>query len=111
MSTDFWKFWSSENGFDKKAWLEAYEGARNKKSTSPTRTVINIIVGEASPVRILETNIYAKEARRPRDLLAKDKDTRPIDFLIEKIQPRMIVAHGVKAQRYLIRQEHQSGCP
>lgn len=102
-SADFWDFWNSDDGFDKSAWRAAYWRERQNlpNTTSRSRSVIDLIVEEANPVKILETNIYAKATKRAVDLPSKQRLTAPFDFLIESIQPRVIVAHGKKAQEYL----------
>jgi hypothetical protein len=111
MSADFWHFWRSGYGFDKSAWFEAYKGERQeqplkpgktrRKSVSNTRSMIGWIVEEASPVKILETNIYAAPTEQAVDLPSERRLTAPFDFLIESIQPRVIIAHGEDAEAYL----------
>lgn len=110
MSVDFWHFWRSGYGFDKSAWLKAYEkdrqdcplktGKTRRNSISNTRRVIGWILGGASPVQILETNIYAAPTEQAADLALAQRLTAPFDFLMESIQSRVIVAHGKDAARH-----------
>lgn len=102
-STDFWDFWNTGYGFNKKKWFGAYSKVRqdkHKPDSSPTRNNIGSLVRKLKPAQVLETNVYAKEAERAKDLREEDKDTDPIAFLIEVIQPRVIVAHGKPAATY-----------
>lgn len=100
MSADFWDFWCSGKGFDKPAWFDAYMRER-RNSITPSRRVIDSLVKEASPVQILETNIYAAPTKKEVDLALEQQTTETIDFLIKSIQPRVIVAHGKPAATHL----------
>ena len=103
MSTDFWDFWDSEYGFHKSAWYEAYKADRQgePKSTSPTRERINRIVENASPVKILETNIYAAPTKKKADLNLEQQTTEIFTFLLKTIRPQIIVPYGKKAVQYV----------
>lgn len=111
MSADFWQFWRSDYGFDKAAWFEAYlqdrklqpmkPGKTRRNSVSNTRRVIDWILEEASPVRCLETNIYAAPTEQAVDLPPEQRITTPFDYLLEKLQPRLIVVHGEEAASHI----------
>jgi hypothetical protein len=73
---DFWTFWDPNTGFKKSEWLQNYirerrqrplkPGRTRRNTISSTRRVIDWIVSEASPLKILETNIYtAAPVREP----------------------------------------------
>lgn len=111
MSADFWHFWRSGYGFDKPAWYEAYKVERQQRPLKPgktrrnpisnTRRVIEWILEEANPVPVLETNIYAAPTEQALDLTSAQRLTAPFDFLMESIQPRVIVVHGNDAASHL----------
>ena len=111
MSADFWQFWHSGHGFDKAAWFEAYikdrqrrplkAGKTRRKAMSNTRRVIEWIVEEAKPVRCLKTNIYAAPTKQQVDLVPEQRTTTAFDYLLKKIQPRLIVCHGKEAARHI----------
>ncbi|MET3653257.1 hypothetical protein [Dyella japonica] len=104
MGTDFWHFWRPNQGFDKSAWLEAYVADRRRRplshgktrrpELSPSRRVMGWILEEASPISVLETNIYATPTRRKEDLASQDRNAEPFDFLLRTIKPTVILVHG-----------------
>ena len=99
MSCNFWDFWSDDYGFDKQGWLKVYTDERKRqgerKRLSPTRNIIEYVIGAARPVRCLETNIYAKPSSNRKQYIA------PFDYLLRKINPKLVVAHGKTAQGHL----------
>lgn len=107
MSEDFWKFWDTGRGFNKAAWLDAYKKERQLRPLRPGQTRRNVVsrtrrgiewvVEDASPIRCLETNIYAAPTERAADLALEQRLTAPFDFLLKKIKPRVILAHGADA--------------
>ena len=111
MSEDFWKFWRSGHGFDKNVWLEAYKkdrqlrplkpGKTRRNAISNSRRVIDWVLEDASPIRCLETNIYSSPTEQAVDLASEKRITKPFDFLLSKIQPRLIVVHGDDAARHI----------
>lgn len=111
MSVDFWDFWKDSYGFNKCAWFEKYKEERQNRPLEPgktrrnevskTRRIIDVIVENARPVRCLETNIYAKATEKGVDLEEQDRVTAPFDFLLRKVEPRLVIAHGREAEDYL----------
>lgn len=111
MSADFWQFWRSDHGFDKKAWFEAYKkerklrplrpGQKHRTEVSRTRGVIECILEEAGSVQCLETNIYADPTERGRDLPHSQRVTAPFDYLLKRIKPGLIVVHGRDAATHV----------
>lgn len=109
MDADFWSFWRSGSGFDKKAWLEEYKRDRAQRPLKPgktrrnlvsnTRRVIEWIIEAAAPCRCLETNIYALPSDDKASLAEESRKTAPFRFLLETIKPSVIVAHGDDAIR------------
>lgn len=109
MEADFWQFWDSNNGYNKATWLETYieerknrplpEGKKRRTSISKTRRVIEKILQSTSPIHCLETNIYDTPTPKASDL--KEKDTCTFLFLLNTIKPKIIVAHGVDAVKYV----------
>jgi UDP-N-acetylmuramyl pentapeptide synthase len=63
--------------------------------------VIEWIIDAASPISILETNIYAVPTQREVDLPALQRQTDLFDFLMEAVKPGVVVAHGKKAEEHL----------
>lgn len=108
MSGDFWDHWRSGCGFDKAAWFKAYQeerrlrplkpGKKRRAAISNTRRVIEWIIEAASPVRCLETNIYAAATAQATDLTGDQRRADPFVFLLTAIRPRIVVAHGKDAE-------------
>ncbi len=98
-SCDFWHFWDDEKGFDKVAWFRRYcdERAKNGKPISPTRERIAKIVGAASEVKILETNLFGVPTGKQAELRREDKQSSIFDFLLSSIAPKVILFHGAPA--------------
>lgn len=105
MKAGFWTFWVPGVGFNREEWFRAYVAERMEAGPKPgktrvtkvshTRTFINeVIYGAGSGVNILETNIYATEKPAYSELQADEKITAPFDFLVRRIKPRLLVAHG-----------------
>lgn len=111
MSSDFWNFWRRGYGFDKSAWFAAYlhdrrirplkPGKKRRPTVSNTRRVIDWVLQEASPVQVLETNIYSAPTEQIDDLALERRLTAPFEFLVESVKPDVIVAHGKDAAAYL----------
>ncbi|MDE2890712.1 MAG: hypothetical protein OXR72_21130 [Gemmatimonadota bacterium] len=49
----------------------------------------------------IETNIYAKATEKGVDLEEQDRVTATFDFLLRKVEPRLVIAHGREAEDYL----------
>ena len=111
LSADFWRFWVSNYGFDKKAWFDSYceerrtrplkPGKKRRNAVSNTRRVMDWILEAASPVRCLETNLYATPTEQAADLPLQQSFTAAFDFLVVAIKPRIIVTHGKEAGEYI----------
>jgi hypothetical protein len=112
-SMPFWPFWNDETGFDRAAWLESYRDHRKaeplklnrvrRQPISSTRQRIEWIAEVASPVKILETNLYALPTRKAADLGRADRATEPFEFLVAEISPSVILLHGAEVQREFAR--------
>ena len=111
MSVDYWDFWSDSYGFDKCAWITKYKeerrnrplkpGRKRRNEVSNTRRIIEEVVQSAKPVKCLETNIYAKATEQASDLEERSRVTAPFDYLLRKVAPRLVIAHGREAEDYL----------
>lgn len=111
MKADFWGFWTSGRGFDRARWFEAYcrerqerplkPGRTRRNRVSATRTRIDCALDGAAPVRCLETNIYAFPTEAAAELTAANRSTAVFDFLLDRIQPKVILAHGEPAVTHL----------
>jgi hypothetical protein len=96
----FWPFWTVNQGFDKAAWEVAYEQARvdrGKRAVSNTRERINRIAAAASPISCLETNVFATPTPSLGELPPTSRGSSLLAFLVESIQPLVILTHGVDA--------------
>ena len=98
-STNFWDHWPIETGCDKKGWIDDYLEYHNK--FSPTRKRIEIFFENTRPLKILETNIFPFPSNRESDLNSIYRDTRLFDYLVETIQPKLILGHGLSTIKHL----------
>ncbi|MCQ4249767.1 MULTISPECIES: hypothetical protein [Pseudomonadota] len=111
MEGDFWRHWQSNFGFDKAAWFDEYRRVRSAKPLKPgrtrrqpvstTRKRTELVLRGASPVRCLETNLYPTPSASAVDLTHHHRDTGVLEFLLERIRPQAILAHGKEAVAYM----------
>ena len=111
MSSDFWQFWETGEGFNKAAWFEAYKQERQTRPLEPGKTrrdpvgdsrrVIDWVLESVAPIHCLETSICSAPAQSATDLPLAARVTAPFEFLLAKIKPQVIVAHGEDAVRHL----------
>lgn len=109
--TDFWAHWRDDYGFDKSAWYADYlrvragrplkPGRTRRLAVSTTRRRTELVLKAAAPVRCLETNIYAMPSASAAELATHYRDTSVFAFLLERIKPRVILAHGEEAVAYM----------
>lgn len=91
--TPFWPFWHSERGFNRQAWLSAYQAdTRNKRNQ--TRPRIEVLVRELSPVRCLELNIFPYSSRNEVELLPHLRDTRVFNLMLSLVRPKLLFVFG-----------------
>lgn len=113
VTADFWSHWRDGYGFDKAAWYVDYLSARAAKPLKPgrtrrlamstTRKRIELVIKAAAPVRCLETNIYSTPSASASELSSDLRSTAVFDFLLKRIKPRVILAHGEDAVAYMRR--------
>jgi hypothetical protein len=105
----FWKFWDDSTGFKKEEWVHYYKLERSQQSSksgkrnravSPTRANIDQIVFGASPVKILEANVYTKPTHSQGVFPESSKKSDALEFLLFEIKPRLILLHGEKAREF-----------
>ncbi|MBC3909660.1 hypothetical protein [Undibacterium umbellatum] len=111
MSTDFWNFWTTQEGFDKSKWFEEYKkerqlsplrpGKKRRNTVSNSRRVIEWVLEGASTLQCLETNIYARATEQAADLKTELRIATNFDFLVKKIKPLIIVTHGRDAESHI----------
>lgn len=94
--SNFWQFWSAE-GMDREAWRKSYLAERGDKGPTRTRKRIEEIV-ELVGLPVLETNVYATEAASGTRLRGEEHEVSVFQMLVEEIRPKVILAHGKKAQ-------------
>jgi hypothetical protein len=95
--TPFWRYWREGYGFDRASWEVDYRSARSsrgQRDVSNTRRAITILVESCAPLKCLEANVYAKPTKRQSDLNASDTRNSLLAFLVSRIRPQWIVAHG-----------------
>ncbi|WP_083246436.1 hypothetical protein [Mesorhizobium sp. SEMIA 3007] len=107
MTADFWEFWRSGYGYDKAAWFKRYleeraakplkPGKTRRQKISATRRNIECFVEGATGVRVLETNIYARASDDMKSLDLSSREMAPFKFLLDTINPKVIVVHGKPA--------------
>lgn len=115
LHVDFWTHWSMEKGFDKHQWFECYKENRRKQPLKPgktrrneisnTRRVIEWIVEELKPNKVLETNIFTTATEEYADLKQHQRSTETFDFLTEAIAPKLFVVHGKDATEHVSRRQ------
>ena len=104
---DYWRWSEPKRGFDKSAWQAAYNAKRVEEGddkSSRTRKVIDLILKGlemASRWPCLETNIYATEKETPGNLKGEEKSTREFDFLLEALEPAIILTHGKAPEEHV----------
>ena len=116
MSRGFWDFWRRGYGFERQLWFDAYKEERASRPLAPgktrrnpisnTRRVIEWIIEGASPVRFLETNVHSLPSDDIKSLAHEDRQTLPFDFLLDRLRPRAILAHGNDAAAWMEYRAH-----
>jgi hypothetical protein len=96
---DWWRFWSSDSGFDIAAWRKDYDEERAARGKGASATRLRIDRLKASVPNILETNIFATPSTRMANMSASN--TEAFDLLLTTFRPRVIIAHGVPSAKYL----------
>lgn len=117
MEEDFWSYWRTSVGFDKGSWFKDYKrhreqqplklGRTRREAVSRTRRMLDLVVAAAEPVRCLETNLFSTASPTADELPGGSRLTAVFDFLVEAIQPGLIVAHGADPAAHI--QQHVSG--
>lgn len=107
MTASFWDFWRPGYGFDKAAWFREYKrerslqplkpGKTRRNEVSNTRRVMDWVIAAVPRYACLETNIHALPSKDKRGLLFERRETAPFRFLLERIRPAVVVAHGEDA--------------
>lgn len=110
-SVAFWPFWNDKTGFCKKAWYERYLieraaapltlGRTRSQLVSSTRRRIEWIVDAASPVKILETNLFSVPTPKAADLRIEDKQTSAFEYLLSEVSPSVLLLHGKAVREYV----------
>lgn len=110
MKSDFWSFWSKENGFKKAEWLESYILERKLKPLKPnktrrnklsnTRQRIEWIIDSIKPIKTLETNLFVKATPTADELKSEDRESSVFEYLLESIKPKILFLHGNEVIEY-----------
>ena len=94
----FWSFWTDSRGFRKAEFVRELEELTD--GLTRTRKYIEIVAAAAGPRDTLETNIYPYAKPRARDLTAEEKRTDIFKYLLDTINPRIVLAHGGEAKKF-----------
>jgi hypothetical protein len=95
-TTPFWKFWNSETGMNRKAWLDAYR-ASHDGTVSRSRAAIERFVPQVA-ARVIELNAYVAQSNRIADLEPERRKTDVLRFVLDAVRPKVIVCAGVRAR-------------
>lgn len=90
---DWWRFWSSDSGFDFASWRKDYDAERAARGKNASATRLRIDRFKTSVPNILETNIFAAPSTKMANM--PDSSTEAFDLLLATFTPRVIIAHGV----------------
>lgn len=96
---DWWRFWSSDNGFDLVSWRKEYDAERAARGKGPSATRRRIDRFSEKLARVLETNIYATPSTNMANMPGSTTDA--FDLLLRTFKPSVIIAHGVPAAKHL----------
>lgn len=96
---DWWRFWSSDSGFDYESWRKDYDSERAARGKKASATRLRIDRLRASLPNILETNIFATPSTKMANMPASN--TEAFDLLLATFRPRVIIAHGVPSAKHL----------
>lgn len=96
---DWWRFWSSDSGFDYASWRMEYDAERAARGQGASATRLRLDRLKASIPYILETNIFATPSTRIANM--PSSNTEAFDLLLTTFRPRVIIAHGVPAAKHL----------
>jgi len=102
----FWRYWDDQRGFDRRRWYDDYRAKRQgdyNGPISPTRARIELIVSAAAPVKMLETNLFSEATRRVSELTAEHKKSDVFQFLLDEIEPRVLLLHGARVKTHFER--------
>ena len=110
MNSDFWSFWSKDNGFKKAEWLESYILERKLKPLKPnktrrnklssTRQRIEWIIESIKPIKTLETNLFVKATPTADELKSEDRESSVFEYILETIKPKILFIHGNEVIEY-----------
>ena len=110
MNSDFWSFWTKENGFKKAEWLESYILERKLKPLKPnkkrrnklsnTRQRIEWITESIKPIKTLETNLFVKATPTADELKSEDRESSVFEYILETIKLKILFIHGNEVIEY-----------
>jgi len=96
---DWWRFWSSENGFDLALWRSDYDAERKERGKGPSATRLRIDRFKAAIPNILETNIFSTPSTSMANM--PESNTEAFDLLLATFKPKTIIAHGLPVAKHL----------
>lgn len=95
-ATPFWPFWSYRHGLNRQAWLADYIRRENRFKRS--RAAIERFIPQVK-ARVVELNAHAASSRRLAELDQARRETDIFRFVLEAVQPKVIVCAGATAFR------------
>lgn len=96
---DWWRFWTSDKGFDYASWRSDYDAERALRGKGASATRLRIDRLAVAVPYLLETNIFATPSTQMANM--PTSTTNAFDLLLATFSPHVIVAHGVPAAKHL----------
>lgn len=94
-ATPFWKFWDNDRGFNRKLWLDSYQGKKSRSRSAIERLIAQI------PSSVIEVNLYTTSSRRLAHLPKFAHVTTSCDLILEAVRPSIIVLAGATVGKVL----------
>ena len=108
----FWDWWDDHYGFKKSEWYQCQYLPAAGGRPSPTRGNIDKLIGNVrlragKAARCIETNVYLQPSPTEKSII--NKSSWCFEFLLEFLEPRVMLLHGKKAQRFLLKKLRNYG--
>lgn len=102
LEKSFWSYWSDECGFNHAEWLSDYHSfmLRTYGKIGKTRKMLELLREELkkASINLFCTNIYLESSKDYESL--KNKKNNDINFLINEINPALVILMGGKVREY-----------
>jgi hypothetical protein len=104
--TPFWPYWSSCDGVDKDAWLDASlkeHGGKYGRSRAAIERLLPLLNSRA-----VELNAHAKQSARLAELGSQHRTSEVLHFVLQAVRPRVALCAGADASK-AVKQVGQTG--